>query len=91
MDDEERTKVEARLGILERQLGALRSWSAVVDCVWKSSDRVAAHRLLQSELGFDEIVAHYVLDMPTSRTTRQARAQMAEEAAELGRQLTRDA
>lgn len=87
MDDQERESMRMRLEIVRGVLNALGSWSATCSAIWEAADRQAAVAALQREVGLTEIVAHYVLDLSQGRTTRQARADLAEEAAELARLL----
>ncbi|MGH1489382.1 MAG: hypothetical protein ACRBK7_08330 [Acidimicrobiales bacterium] len=88
MDSEDRQRAESRLEIVAGLLAALDSWPDVSQVVWQSADRRAAHAALRQRFDWPEHVTHYLLDMPLGRIHTLARADLAEEAAELRRLLS---
>jgi DNA gyrase/topoisomerase IV subunit A len=83
VDEREREAARQRLEILRGIQQAFHSWPVVSSLIWDADDRRAALDALQSQLGLSEIAAHYVLDLPSGRTTRQAREDLLEEVNEL--------
>ena len=88
MDSEDRQRAEGRLEIVEGLLAALGSWPEMSQVVWQSADRATAYAALRERFNWPEHVTHYLLDMPLGRIHTLARADLAEEAAELRRLLS---
>jgi DNA gyrase/topoisomerase IV subunit A len=87
VEEHEREAARRRLEILRGIQQAFTSWPAASSAVWEAVDCQAAHDALRGEVGLPEVAAHYVLDLPQGRTTRQARAAVAAEIDELVRVL----
>jgi hypothetical protein len=87
MEDQEREAARMRLEILRGLQTALASWPATSSAIWEAADRQAAVAALQNDIGLTENAAQHVLDLPQSRTTRQARADLDAEANELIRRV----
>ena len=54
---------------------------------WTKWESRNAHGALRNDVGLSDVAAHFVLDLPQSGTTRQARAEVVEGIDELTRQL----
>jgi DNA gyrase subunit A len=79
-----RHRAQHRLHVVEGLIRAIDLGRSLDDAIESSSDAQDARaRLMAEPFGFDELQALHILDLTLSRRTKQARDQLAEEAAAL--------
>jgi DNA gyrase subunit A len=82
--DFERSSAQSRLNVVDGTIRALDFGLPLVAAIDSASDRAdAKSRLMSAPFGFDEVQAEHILELPLSRRTHSARANLVTEAAEL--------